>query len=162
MGEIQILQHYWVTEPLASPDPFRVGVIDFGRYPFCILSTFRDKLRYAMAALVGNNVYSDQLAKGIANLKELKRICKENIPSFEDFDFDTLEYSRGEKLDYGYAQDYGGLEVFLEKNNVSIEDFLVKKRYIVIVDGDEYNAWDKLKSSGIVNTSVIEKEVVMG
>lgn len=28
MGEIQILQRYWVTEPLASPDPFRVGVID--------------------------------------------------------------------------------------------------------------------------------------
>lgn len=105
---------------------------------------------------------SDQLAKGLANLKELKRICKENIFRFEDFDFDTLEYSRGEKLDYGYAQDYGGLETFLDKNNVSIEDFLMKKRYIVIVDGDEYNAWDKLKSSGIVNTSIIEKEVVMG
>lgn len=136
--------------------------LHFGRYPFCILSTFHDKLRYVMAALVGNNVYSDQLTKGMANLKELKRICKENIFRFEDFDFDTLEYSRGEKLDYGYAQDYGGLEAFLEKNNVSIEEFLIKKRYIVIVDGDEYNAWDKLKSSGIVNTSIIEKEVVMG
>ena len=28
MSEIQIPQHYWVTEPLASLDPFRVGVID--------------------------------------------------------------------------------------------------------------------------------------
>lgn len=136
--------------------------LHFGRYPFCILSTFYDKLRYAIAALVGNNSYTEQDGKALNYLNALRTVCQENIDRFTDFEFQPLEYSRGKKLDYGYAQDYGGLETFLDKNNVSIEDFLVKKRYIVIVDGDEYNAWDKLKSSGIVNTSIIEKEVVMG
>ena len=27
MGEVQTISTYWVTEPLASPDPFRGGVV---------------------------------------------------------------------------------------------------------------------------------------
>lgn len=133
----------------------------FGREPFCILASFYDKLRYTIAALVGNYSYSDQDDKALNYLNVLRTICEENVPRFTDFEFSPKAYSRGKQLDYGYAQDYGGLENFLKKRNISIEDFLVKKRYIVIVDGDEYNAWDKLKDSGIVDKSVIEEEVVM-
>ena len=35
MDEIQTPQHYWVTRPLASPDPFRVGVIDKSTDKLC-------------------------------------------------------------------------------------------------------------------------------
>ncbi len=133
----------------------------FGREPFGILATFYDKLRYVMAALVGNYSYTDHDDKALAYLNVLRIICEKNIPDFVDFEFQPKEYSRGKQLDYGYAQDYGGLEKFLKARNISIEDFLKKKRYIVIIDGDEYNAWDKLKDSGIVDKSAIKEEVVM-
>ena len=47
---------------------------------------------------------------------------------------------------------------FLEKENISIEEFLLNRRYIVIQDGDEYYYWEDIKDAGLINTKIIDHE----
>ena len=127
--------------------------LEFYRSPFDILATFKDKLRYAIASSNGNLV------------DECRKICKEYIDGFTDFEFDTKDYVwDSEVKDYVEADEpvpnYGGtddyeIEGWLKKYNVSLEEFLTNKRYIVVVDGDEYNTWLHIKDSGLVNTTKI-------
>ncbi len=127
--------------------------LEFYRSPFDILATFKDKLRYAIASSNGNLV------------DECRKICREYIDGFTDFEFDTKDYIwNSEVKDYVEADEpvpnYGGtddyeIEGWLKKYNVSLEEFLTNKRYIVVVDGDEYNTWLHIKDSGLVNTTKI-------
>lgn len=127
--------------------------LEFYRYPFDMLATFRGKLRYAIASSKGNLV------------DECRKICKEYIDGFTDFEFDTKDYIwNSEVKDYVEADEpvpnYGGtddyeIEGWLKKYNVSLEEFLTNKRYIVVVDGDEYNTWLHIKDSGLINTTKI-------
>lgn len=132
----------------------------FERSPFTILHTFGDKLKYTIASLVGNNIRYEHYDTAKEYLKEIEIICRWWIPDFERLDFSQKCWTDSlEDLDYGYAENYGALAEWLKKNNVSIEDFLTKKKYIVIVDGDEYWGWQKLKDSKIIDTSYIKTEV---
>lgn len=128
-------------------------MLDFGRYPFNILFDFEDKVRYAFAS------FSDD--PNCKEFEEIKRIitkytgCK-NIVFPTQTDWKTHE----EKEYYGYVDHQSAdlLLFLLTKNNISMEEFLTNKKYIVIIDGDEYCIWDKIKESGVVNESAIEKE----
>ena len=51
---------------------------------------------------------------------------------------------------------------FLEKENLSLEDFLTSKKYLAIQDGDEYCEYKKVKKSGLINTDNIEREYCPG
>ena len=50
------------------------------------------------------------------------------------------------------------LQGFLEKENITLKEFLFNKKYIIIIDGDEYCMFDKAKESGLINMSNIQKE----
>lgn len=50
------------------------------------------------------------------------------------------------------------LSGFLEKENISIEEFLLNKRYVVIQDGDEYFYWQDIKDTGLINMDMIDHE----
>lgn len=127
--------------------------LEFYRSPFDMLVTFKDKLRYAIASSNGNLV------------DECREICKKYVDEFIDFEFDTKDYVWNSNVnDYVEAKspvpNYGGtddyqIEGWLKKYNVSLEEFLTNKRYIVVVDGDEYNCWLHIKDSGLVDTSKI-------
>lgn len=67
-----------------------------------------------------------------------------------------LEYREYQVID-GYIdhQSAGLLQHFLEKNNISLRDFITKAKYIVVIDGDEYCEFDKILESGIVDLSKI-------
>ena len=127
--------------------------LEFYRSPFNMLVTFKDKLRYAIASSNGNLV------------DECREICKKYVDGFTDFEFDTKDYVWDSKVnDYIEADDpipnYGGtddyqIEGWLKHYNVSLEEFLTNKRYIIIVDGDEYNCWFHIKDSGLVDISKI-------
>lgn len=127
--------------------------LEFYRSPFDMLVTFKDKLRYAIASSNGNLV------------NECREICKKYVDGFIDFEFDTKDYVWDSNVnDYVEADEpipnYGGtddyqIEGWLKKYNVSLEEFLTNKRYIVVVDGDEYNCWLHIKDSGLVDTSKI-------
>lgn len=127
--------------------------LEFYRSPFDMLVTFKDKLRYAIASSNGNLV------------DQCRELCCKYVDEFVDFKFDTKDYVwDSEVKDYVETDDpipnYGGtddyqIEGWLKKYNVSLEEFLTNKRYIVVVDGDEYNCWLHIKDSGLVDTSKI-------
>lgn len=127
--------------------------LEFYRFPFDMLVTFKDKLRYAIASSNGNLV------------EQCRELCCKYVDEFVDFEFDTKDYVwDSEVKDYVETDDpipnYGGtddyqIEGWLKKYNVSLEEFLTNKRYIVVVDGDEYNCWLHIKDSGLVDTSKI-------
>lgn len=127
--------------------------LEFYRSPFDMLVTFKDKLRYAIASSNGNLV------------DQCRELCCKYVDGFVDFEFDTKDYVwDSEVKDYVETDDpipnYGGtddyqIEGWLKKYNVSLEEFLTNKRYIVVVDGDEYNCWLHIKDSGLVDTSKI-------
>lgn len=47
---------------------------------------------------------------------------------------------------------------FKKHPDVSLEEFLINKKYIIVIDGDESFVWDKYKAAKIINTDMIESE----
>ena len=47
------------------------------------------------------------------------------------------------------------LKNFLKDRGISLKEFLTNKKYVIIVDGDEYCALDKLVYSGLFNRSAV-------
>lgn len=127
--------------------------LEFYRSPFDMLATFKDKLRYAIASSNGNLV------------DQCRELCQKYVNGFVDFEFDTKDYIWDSNVkDYVEADEpipnYGGtddyqIEGWLKYYNVSLEEFLTNKRYIVVVDGDEYAIYDHIKKSGLFDTSKI-------
>ena len=135
--------------------------LEFYRSPFSLLATFESKSRYAIASSQGH----------LAD--EVEKIWRKYIPNFNGFKFDmkTEEYDYDKKewvdLDepkpiYGGTDDYQ-IEGWLKSYNVSLEDFLTMRRYMVVCDGDETREWYHILDSGLVDKSHIihdsEKEV---
>lgn len=127
--------------------------LEFYRSPFDMLVTFRDKLRYAIASSNGNLV------------NQCRELCQKYVDGFVDFKFDKINYVWDSEVEdyveiddpipnYGGTDDYQ-IEGWLKKYNVSLEEFLTNKRYIVVVDGDEYAIYDHIKKSGLFDTSKI-------
>ena len=123
----------------------------FDRTPFRILATVNEKIRFAIASLAnyyekGTEVFFD----------ELTNIFKKHYPELKEIKVAYEEYD-GEKY-YGEIdhQSYGLLQHFLNKNNISLEEFLFNPKYIVIIDGDEYCEFKTLCNSGIIDKNKIE------
>lgn len=127
--------------------------LEFYRSPFSLLATFESKSRYAIASSDG------RLAD------EVEKIWHKYIPNFNGFKFDmkTEEYDYDKKewvdLDepkpiYGGTDDYE-IEGWLKSYNVSLEDFLTMRRYMVVCDGDEYREWYHILDSGLMDKSHI-------
>ena len=57
----------------------------------------------------------------------------------------------------GYV-DENILSGFLERENISLEEYLTNKKYVVIQDGDETCYWNAMKKTGLVNMDIIDYE----
>lgn len=130
--------------------------ITFGRYPFNCLCTFESKVRYAIASLCGWRKDAEE------RFKEIETLVKEIIPECTSIELPTPwgwddDEDEDDKTSYG-SVDEDILSPFLKAENVSLREFLTNKKYVVIVDGDEYCIWKDLKRSGLVNENEIEKE----
>lgn len=55
-------------------------------------------------------------------------------------------------------QSMGLLKNFIKDKEISLKEFLTNKKYNIVVDGDEYEDWDRLKASGIIDLDNIEEE----
>ena len=107
----------------------------FGRAPFRALDTFELRFQYAYA----NYCYNDE------KLKELVELLKKLVPEVKSIK--TPEY---------IGVDDCHLDFWLAKNNISLEEFLTNKKYIVIQDGDEYNIWNDLVQTGLIDTAALD------
>lgn len=127
--------------------------LEFYRSPFSLLATFESKSRYAIASSNG------RLAD------EVEKIWYKYIPNFNGFEFDMkaeeYDYDKKDWVDldepkpiYGGTDDYQ-IEGWLKSYNVSLEDFLTMRRYMVVCDGDETREWYHILDSGLVDKSHI-------
>lgn len=173
--------------------------LEFGRSPYRILCTFKEKVEYAIASLCGIYVKDEVREKYLAEIGKI--VCK-YIPDCKEITFDTRyenKYVReiddkefdwltekewadephgeydvvgkvyGDDNTYYFAwyeykydntgdvdhQSAGLLYNFLEKHNLSLEDFLTHREYWVVIDGDEYCEFEKQYKHGIININNI-------
>lgn len=120
----------------------------YNRYPFTILSDVRDKLKYYIAS-------ECHTKEDILNVEKTLREMFGNIKEIE-FSSDT-HWGNGDYCQYGYAQNYGGFSEALKENNIDLKEFLTNNKYVVIVDGDEYQEFEKMKETGLIDFRNIYK-----
>ena len=177
----------------------------YGRWPFQMLTTFKDKLQYAICEFLGYKYVDDDDYDDI--LEEFNNICREVVPGFEGLKFHThdvdiyldengdpiprrkLKYEGWDEENkreiYSYKdadgnkksaifdeenyyevpaigtidhQSAGLLTNFLKDKGISLKEFLTNKKYVVIVDGDEYCTFQRLQRSGLINLDFIVEE----
>lgn len=180
---------------------------NFGRSPFTILSSFEDKLSYAIAEYCGSNygvksyiesekkfdevfvpllikligcdeieydktntesfdVYADVGGEYLDEVEEVpyeklvhRDDWKHGEPYYESHDVDgrPIEKVYFDVPNFGSIdhQSSGLLRGFLKKNNLSLEDFLVRKDIVVVIDGDEYCELDNLIECGLIEKDSI-------
>ena len=140
-------EEYYTTEEVKSSlwrnkdgyVDFRYDRMEFNRSPFEILFSFDSKIRYVLASLCeykGDEVYD-----------EVCQVVKSYIPDFKDFILNNTGYTE-ENI----------LSNFLEREHISISEFIKNKKYIVVVDSDCSGIYSGLKDHGIINVGNIEKE----
>ena len=189
---------------------------DFGRSPFSVLSSFRDKLAYAIAEYCGDNynriesyIKSEKIFDDVFNpllinligcdeieygkkdyrrfeiysdvdgeyLDEVEQVPYKNLIYIEKEDRDKIpedelisgHYKNISKdgrpieeawfniPDFGTIdhQSSGLLKGFLRDNNLSLEDYLVRKDVVVVIDGDEYDELGNLIECGLIKEDSI-------
>lgn len=191
------------------------GRNNFGRSPFTVISSFKEKLIYAIAEYCGTNytVQSYVDAENIFNemfvpllirltgcdeveYAEDKRDCfaiysdvnDEYLDEVEEVDYHDLILIGSEEINsipkddrifdcyknvakngrpieeaYFDVPDYGSIDRqsdgllrrFLADNNLSLEEYLVRKDVVVVVDGDEYCELKKLIDCGMIEKDSI-------
>lgn len=187
---------------------------NYGRSPFTILSSFSDKLSYAVAEYCGENykiasyvkaenvfdeVFKPLLIKLIGcddvewdkwndrhfiiysnsgecldeveevDYSELLLIGSDEINSIKKEDRIDDVYKNvskdGRKIEEAWFEvpDFGSidhqssclLDGFLRSNNITLEDYLVRKDIVVVIDGDEYCELDNLIGCGLIGEDSI-------
>ena len=127
----------------------------FGRYPFEFLATVYDKTRYAIAS------YGEERFEEIQDIfaDAYNAINRETYFSEFDMPKTTWDWRTGKDLDtpvveYGNIdhQSYGLLDRFLKKYKVTLKEFITNPKYVVVIDGDEYCAFQKYKDLGLLPT----------
>lgn len=124
--------------------------LEFGRSPFSVLVTFYDKLRFAIASL----------ADDPNDREEIEAVMYEVIPGLKTIQYPThYDYSSQSRHTYYGSIDHescGLLKAFLDKHKLSIRDFLLNTKYVVWIDGDEYNVKESLFTHGLVSKDLFE------
>lgn len=148
----ELREHLWLRDD-GTWNIWDDDRITFGRYPFMCLNTFESKVRYAIASLCGWRDDADE------KFKEIESLVIEIIPECTSIKLPKVHYwyDDNRKISYG-SVDEDVLSPFLRAEGISLKEFLTNKRYVVIIDGDEYCVWNDLKNSGLVNADEIEKE----
>ena len=133
----------WLLDEDGTFKLWSTSDLDIGRSPFDVLCTTYQKIPYFIATY-GYEFISKIIME---NIPEVKRIEKPYI----DKDWDDPDLKQG--IDH---QSVGMLQHFIEKNNLTIEDALFNNKYIIIIDGDEYDTWGKMINCGLIDKNSLE------
>jgi len=116
--------------------------LEFSRYPFQFLNTWRSKVAYAIASYCQEYNKDNEEAKEF--ISKLEAIIKKHVKNFDHIELPDPEDTW---YPFGYVdhQSEGLLQKFLSEENVTLEDFIFTPKYIVIIDGDEYCIFNDMK-----------------
>ena len=131
-----------------------VGSNDFGRAPLMFLSHPVDKFIYLLADRYGR--YSTDTEGRVEFIED----AVEAIDGCSSIEF--CEKGWDGETDYGYVdhQSTGVVWRYLDDNCIDATEFIKDPRFAIIIDGDEYCAWDEMKESGLVDVSNIEFDLL--
>lgn len=142
----------------------RYGGLYFGRFPFQVLYTMEDKIRYAYAC------FEYDVEKRVELIELIKKLNPKitRVSEFEyKYDEDRyLEWVAEGKPndDYFYVEhpsvgtDEAYLQIWMKQYNFTLEEFITNPHYVVIVDGDEYNYFKDMWKLGIVKEDMYQKK----
>lgn len=133
----------WLLNDDGTFELWSTSDLDFGRSPFDVLCTTYQKIPYFIAAY---------------GFKMIAKIIKENIPEVKNIKKPHID-SRWDNPDLKQGIDHqsiGMLQHFIKKNNLTVEEALFNNKYIIIIDGDEYNIWGKMIKCGLINMNNLE------
>ena len=153
IGIMRIGEGSWVNENNANKIDLHIYSNDDIRYertPFRVLNTFKSKLKYYIASECNSK-------EDIDNVRDILMSIFDNI---KNVDFDSnynKDWGNGDYDQYGYAQNYGYFGKTLKDKNISLKEFLTNNKYVVVVDGDEYQELEKLFDSKLINTREIQE-----
>ena len=129
----------------------------YERFPFKVLSSPKEKLKYYVAHYVGFKGEMDKLELVRDFVSKHLNISKDKITLHKMVD--SWDEEREEVESHGYAglNDTGeDVFTYIEKNNIPLEEFILDPRYTVIVDGDEYQEFGKMFLKGLIDIDNIE------
>lgn len=118
--------------------------LEFGRSPFDILVDWYGRLRYAIASV--GEIYMDEIVAA----------CKRHLKGFHHIKLPKDRYDDGDYYGYVDHQSIGLLRHTLRVHNITLDDFIFNDKYIVIIDGDEYNVFRRLQETVLFDGSVID------
>ena len=124
----------------------------FGRSPDRPLYTFREKLNYLLA------YYGDNRLSG-EKIEELKAICAKYIDGFVDFHTNGEEEYGNRFSGYIDHQSLGLLDAFFKSHpEVTLEEFLIRKDIVIVIDGDEYGMLSGFVDAGLIDVNFVKEE----
>ena len=142
----------------------------FGRAPFRILRTPREKLRYWVGHELGNwrnledvdPLKIEQVKKLISMQTGLpfdKINLYANIHELENPGCDRKGNPRKIEPEYGYAEENDTGESvfhFIHRKGIEFADLILNPKYTIVVDGDEYQIFKDMCLSGVVDVNSLE------
>ena len=133
----------WLLDEDGTFKLWSTSDLDFGRSLFDVLCTTYQKIPYFIATY-GYKFISKIIME---NIPEVKRIEKPHINKR----WDDPDLKQG--IDH---QSVGMLQHFIKEHNLTIEEALFNNKYIIIIDGDEYNTWGKMINCGLIDKNSLE------
>ena len=135
--------------------------ITFGRSPFDILISPFEKVKYAIASYGEDKVEEiTEIFRDIYNEVAPQNFYMDKdgykVNLFDHFDF-PKDYDGGTFYGDVDHQSAGLLQNFLKKHGITLKEFLMNPKYVVVIDGDEYWKLQKYKRHGLLNELEVAK-----
>jgi len=131
--------------------------IEFGRSPFEPLTTFSGKIRFALASYASDPSTIEKICDIFSKYTEGCWLNLHDVEVDNDDEDEVSWYGKNGIRGYIDHQSIGVLKNFLKKHNVTLEEFLTNSKYIVWIDGDEYQIKELLFSSGLIDKNDFEE-----
>ena len=132
---------------------------NYERAPYRVLRTPLDKLKYYSAYILGTCNKLDKIGEIKNFINQQTGIDQENI----NLEHVETHYTRSgkeiETRDYGYvSSNDSGEDVFdfVKRKNIDWKDLILNPKYVIIVDGDEYQLFKALFKSNILDANDFE------
>lgn len=156
------LDHYYKTGPLKLENEYfhlfgeweDEDKTRYGRSPFRVLRTPLEKLRYYVAGFLGGYDYDAEVDE-VAEIPIKKFISRQTgIP---EANIKIRTYDRDEPYGVVERNDTGESPIdFIKERGISMEEFVLNPKYIVVIDGDEYQEFMKLFESRLLTVETVE------